>query len=169
MWSVRRARSCCVKVRPTLSLTDEATALILGESAARLPNESGGILVGRDGADTIEVVVAVGPGPGAIHRPAYFRRDGDYAQGELDRHYVGSGGRHDYLGEWHSHPHPVGPSGRDRRSMEWIAYNPDYDRAEPILILSQRDRKGTWNLLAFRWTAGQLVGMSLAVAGAPGL
>jgi len=164
MWSVRRAGNRCVTLRPTLALSEETAAAILSESAARLPNETGGILVGCAGAQAIEVVVAVGPGPRATHRRAYFRRDGDYAQGELDQIYVASNRRHDYLGEWHSHPLPVGPSGRDRHSMEWIARNPDYDCPEPLLVLSQRGREGEWGLAAFQWTAGQLVRIPLAIA-----
>lgn len=162
---MQRAGSCCMTARPTLALSEEATTCILGESAAGFPTETGGILVGCNGTHTIEVVFAVGPGPGAIHQPTFFRRDGDYSQRQLDRLYVGSGGNHDYLGEWHSHPRPGGPSGRDCRSMEWIARHPDYNRAEPVLVLSQRNLRGAWRLLGFRWVAGQLVAMPLTVAG----
>jgi integrative and conjugative element protein (TIGR02256 family) len=92
--------------------------------------ETGGILIGRIEGDRVIVAHAVGPGPNAIHEPAKFLRDGDYAQQQLDEYVTMSEAIDDYIGEWHSHPLPVGPSMRDRESMSWISTRPAYNQVE---------------------------------------
>jgi integrative and conjugative element protein (TIGR02256 family) len=136
----------------SVRLSRAAADRIIVESASRYPLETGGILLGRLDGDRAEVVDAGGPGPEAEHGPAWFVRDGLHAQAELDAQYAQSNGRHDYLGEWHSHPAPVGPSPRDRASLSWIARNRAYDCPHPLLVICQRGRSGGWRLLGYRWT-----------------
>jgi integrative and conjugative element protein (TIGR02256 family) len=128
------------------------------ESQRKYPNETGGVLVGyvdRDGRTVLTAVV--GPGPGAIHSRSRFRRDGDYAQAEVDRLHLASDGRDDYIGEWHSHPDAGGPSYVDRGSMSWISNNPSYGRRDPVLLIMERVRKRAWRPRAYRWVEDRLV------------
>lgn len=147
----------------SLRLLRPAADRILAESAARHPLETGGILIGRLDARRAEVVDAVGPGPAAEHGPARFVRDGLYAQAELDALYVRSDGLHDYLGEWHSHPAPVGPSPRDRASISWIGRNPAYNCPHPLLIICQHRRSRGWRLYGYHWTGTLLVRVPVEV------
>ena len=144
-----------------------APALVLGsgiveslrfESERKSPNETGGVLVGHVNGDGRTVITAVvGPGPNATHARSRFKRDGCYAQAEVNRLHHASNARDDYIGEWHSHPDAGGPSFIDRGSMSWISTNPQYGRREPVLIIMERAQKRTWSLRAYRWIKGRLV------------
>ena len=137
---------------------------MVDESRARAPRETGGILVGRiEGAVTV-VVHAVGPGPAAVHGSAAFRRDGAYAQEQLDALYARSAGTLDYVGEWHSHVAPFGPSRLDGESMAWIARNPAYDRPWPVLVICRPADGPEWELAAFAWTGAHLTEIPLEIA-----
>lgn len=128
------------------------------ESQRKSPNETGGVLVGYvDGDGRTVVTAVVGPGPNAVHSRSRFRRDGDYAQAEVDRLHHESKGRDDYVGEWHSHPDAGGPSLIDRGSMSWISDNPHYARREPVLLIMERVRTRAWHPRAYQWVAGRLV------------
>lgn len=135
----------------------EAVRIILEiESSNKFPRETGGVLIGHQTTDAILVTYATGPGPNAIHGRSRFRRDGTFTQGEVDRLFAESEGREDYEGEWHSHPASIGPSPKDRASMEWISRNPEYVRPEPLLVIAQRTRWWGWRLLVFVWRDGLL-------------
>lgn len=142
---------------PVLWLPATIAAAMREEGSRRLPNETGGVLVGyRWGADIV-VVAATGPGPRAEHEPTRFRRDGVFTQAEVDRLHEASQGRDDYVAEWHTHPVPCGPSARDRASLEWISANPRYQRATPLMVLCRRTRWRRWRLEAYQWVASGLV------------
>jgi len=134
------------------------------ESTRGLPAETGGVLIGHRIDNEIVVTVATGPGPRARRTPSSFRRDGDYTQEEVDRQHEASGGRDDYVGEWHSHPDPVGPSTQDLASMRWISGNAQYVRAEPLLMILQRVNED-WRPLAYRWSAAGLRSARVLVDG----
>ena len=135
------------------SLVEEMRA----ESERRLPNETGGVLVGHtDSEGRTRITAVVGPGPRAVHSRNLFQRDGEYAQAEVDRLHRESEGRDDYVGEWHSHPQSVPASGMDRASMAWIGRNERYHRTIPVLVIMQRTRSGTWRPLTYRWVEGRL-------------
>lgn len=144
-------------VSVTLVLPDAIVEAMRFESERGLPNETGGVLVGHvDAVGRTVITAMIGPGPRAFRTPARFRRDGEYAQREVDRLHRESDGRADYVGEWHSHPAAVGPSGVDRGSMEWIGQNERYRREEPFLIIMQRIGARTWCPLIYRWIGGRL-------------
>jgi integrative and conjugative element protein (TIGR02256 family) len=144
-----------------IRLTQSAAAFIQHESSQKLPAETGGILVGRYDGSLADMVHAVGPGALAQHNASRFTRDGAYAQEQLDTLYVASEGVYDYLGEWHSHPSPQGPSAVDCASLRWISTNPAYGCPCPILILCQRNAHTRWRLLAYQWQQRALVPLHL--------
>lgn len=141
----------------SLVLPDAIVEAMRFECEGGLPNETGGVLVGYvDAAGRTVITAIVGPGPRAFRTPSRFRRDGEYAQREVDLLHRQSDGRDDYVGEWHSHPAPVGPSGIDRGSMEWIGENERYRREQPFLIIMQRTRLRFWRPLTYRWIGERL-------------
>lgn len=144
-------------VAVSLVLPEVVVEAMRAESERGLPNETGGVLVGHvDSAGRTVIVGVVGPGPRAHRTPTRFRRDGEYAQVEVDRLHRESDGRDDYMGEWHSHPASMGPSGIDRGSMAWIGGNQRYRRNEPLLIIMQRTLWRGWRPLTYRWVQGHL-------------
>jgi len=112
------------------------------------PKETGGILLGFDCGQALHVVGFGGPGPLARHSRSAFVRDGEFAQALLDEAVSSSDGHVDYLGEWHSHPAPVGPSNRDLASVEWISRNGRYASPQPLLIVVTKTHV-RWDLRAF--------------------
>lgn len=130
--------------------------IIRQESQVKFPRETGGILVGRFEEDNIVVVHVIGPGPRATHGLSTFVRDGEYAQQELDAFVGTTEGRNDYVGEWHSHPMPVGPSSRDKESMRWISKQSVYNCTQPALILCQRTALHDWSLHGYLWVDSRL-------------
>jgi len=149
----------------TMKLLFSADQFIRHESEQRVPYETGGILLGRFTDTCAEVAHAVGPGPHARHTKNGFTRDGAYTQDELDAMFVRSGGQFDYLGEWHSHPLPYGPSCQDRESLTWISTNPAYSQPHPLLLIQQRVGRKRWKTRVWQRQEDAFVELTLAVVG----
>lgn len=75
------------------------------EAAAFYPRETGGTFMGY-WCDGTEVVITglIGAGPAARHRLTSFEPDQKWQLQEIKRHYIASGRREGYLGDWHTHP-----------------------------------------------------------------
>ena len=116
------------------------------ESIRSFPLETGGMLIGRFDGNCAVITNATGPGPKAEHTPTEFKRDGEYSQWVLDKAVAKLDGTQDYIGEWHSHPMNTGPSGKDFASLRWIAQNPSYAVAQPVLAICRRQREDSWIL-----------------------
>ena len=141
-------------------ISAQAAELIQLESMSKWPHETGGIALGSFEGSRVRIHQATHPGPNAKHGLASFVRDGDFSQQELERVFSETKGSVDYIGEWHSHTLNVGPSPRDRRSMEFIAKSSQYSATNPVLLLALprglvRDR--TYEIQAFAWVASKLV------------
>jgi integrative and conjugative element protein (TIGR02256 family) len=142
---------------------DAATAtFMMTSSSAYAPNETGGALIGYVEGAGLHIVVATPPGPGAQHHPTLFMRDGSFSQKLLDEAFAASNGRHDYVGEWHSHPFSQGPSAKDRASMRRIASRSAYKSLHPVMILCRRYRR-SWRLDAFQWDGFLLAPRALEI------
>lgn len=144
-------------------LASSALQSMIEESTRHFPDETGGILVGCMRDDKYEVGFAVGPGPRAIHRHAYFLRDGNFSQKNLEVIYEQSAGAYDYIGEWHSHPVLSGPSPRDRESMRWIAQNEDFNLDRPLLIICRRTWRQAWKPVGYQWSDRSLIQVPVVI------
>lgn len=100
-----------------------------------LPLEVGGLLLGYYTADGPRVVDAPAvPDPRATR--IRYRRDATLAGHILDlRLRADNTGLLGYLGEWHTHPLPVGPSGTDLQSVRNLAADGGHDVALLVLAL----------------------------------
>lgn len=141
-------------------ISARAMARMKTEANKGLPDESGGILVGRFELDQVVISEAGDPGPRARRTRAGFRRDGDHSQRLLDMAVSRNGGRVDYVGEWHSHPEDCKASPTDESSIEGVSKNPNYKRTHPILIVL-RHRKRGWKVDASQFAGGRLVPLEL--------
>ena len=91
---------------------------------SRLPNETGGVLVGsRDRSRKILYVVDALPSPPDSEelKTSYIRGTKGLSE-EVERIVRITGSNLDYIGEWHSHPdgHNVEPSANDQKLLTWI-------------------------------------------------
>jgi integrative and conjugative element protein (TIGR02256 family) len=99
--------------------------------------ETGGILLGYEVDErTLRVTAVSPPGPRAIKMRYFFRRDTRFLQRWLERRHELSGGRDDYVGEWHVH-HALDapPSCVDRNALWRIARKANYPTSTPVLVI----------------------------------
>ena len=90
----------------------------------RLPNETGGVLVGsRDRSRKILYLVDALPSPPDSEelKTSYIRGTKGLSE-EVERIVRITSSNLDYIGEWHSHPdgHSVEPSSSDKKLLNWI-------------------------------------------------
>jgi len=118
-----------------LSLPLPVVERILGYCARALPNETGGILIGRYGEsfDTALVSEATPAPPDSRAGRTWFYRGTQGLSTLLDEAW--QNGLY-YLGEWHFHPlaSPT-PSDTDRRQLRDIAKDERYCCVEPLLLI----------------------------------
>jgi integrative and conjugative element protein (TIGR02256 family) len=142
------------RVALTARVYADASASIAAAAAAAEPFETGGILLGwwAEGAVVARYAVEV-PDPGAT--TSGWTRNEDQSQValatalELHQHpWLG------YVGDWHTHPAPSGPSGQDERAIRRASRS----YSTPLLLLvrcsdGQLDARGA--------RAGRKVSVSL--------
>lgn len=109
-----------------IELKDDAHAVITAETAKRLPAETGGILLGyREDADIVVThALAVNENKASTHK---YERD-DVIANKLLSDFLSERSIDDptgYIGEWHSHPAPCGPSSIDVAAMRSTARSAD--------------------------------------------
>ena len=113
-----------VKGEWTVVLDTELLDTLARMRECRLPNETGGVLIGScDRSRKILYVVDAlsSPSDSEERRTSYIRgTEGLTAQ--VERIARVTGYNLDYIGEWHSHPdkHGVEPSVNDKRLLHWI-------------------------------------------------
>lgn len=115
----------------TLWIDGPALNLAISAGQSALPRETGGILLGHfvDGEPTVTMAPVVTDSRATRIR---YRRDVLVASRTLDLHIAGDrSGLLGYLGEWHTHPLPVGPSRIDHRAIHALAR----DGGDEVLLL----------------------------------
>lgn len=136
-----------------IELRKDAHSVITSETAKRLPAEAGGILLGyREDADIIVTHAVAVDGKSAS--PNRYVRD-DVKANELLHDFLNERASDDptgYVGEWHSHPAPYGPSSTDITAMRATARSSDGpiallvhipSRSDPFFgMIAQRQRLG---------------------------
>ena len=108
----------------TVVLDSELMDTLAQMRESRLPNETGGVLVGsRDRSRKILYVVDALPSPPDSEelKTSYIRGTKGLSE-EVERIVRITGSNLDYIGEWHSHPdgHNVEPSANDQKLLTWI-------------------------------------------------
>lgn len=102
--------------------------------------EAGGILVGYRRANHLHVIALTEPHPKDRRSVTSFERISPFHQERALALWKQSGGKMDYLGEWHTHPERTpSPSGIDRR--EWRKL---YFRRQSPLIFMIAGTEGSW-------------------------
>lgn len=131
-----------------LLLPSSIQRMLERECAARFPNETGGILLGRYSSDLRMALVSH-----ITQQPAdsksgrtWFERGVSGLQKLIDRLWKK---QEFYLGEWHLHPGGTSqPSAQDILQMEKISKSDEYACAEPILLIIAGSSKGPWEYSA---------------------
>ena len=109
----------------TLVVDDQLLMQLQQQRAAKLPNETGGVLLGvYDFQRRIIYVVETLPSPpDSRERPDLYIRGCEGLAGQLADMVSRTGGQLEYIGEWHSHPEGCSctPSTKDIALFGWLA------------------------------------------------
>lgn len=127
----------------------QAASLLFAEADARYPYETGGIVLGY--RDTTQLVIAaiIGPGPDAVHTRYDFSPDAEYQQREINRLHGIDPSRHQYLGDWHTHPNGSPRlSRRDKKTLKTIAGTQEARVAHPVMLLLS-GKPASWDCRVF--------------------
>ncbi len=124
----------------TVVLSDRLRDAILQQRAERLPNETGGALVGAFDAQRRRVyLVDHVPAPAdSVEQPTAFVRGADGLPEAFDHVAAATARQLDYAGEWHSHPdgHSTRPSADDTALFAWLADHRLTDGFPPLMLIA---------------------------------
>lgn len=127
----------------TVSVDQGLTGRIIKMRAARLPEETGGVLTGIVDipARRIQLVDAAPAPPDSKASACGFERGTSGVQEYLKRVYEQTRGQVRYVGEWHSHPPrvPALPSPTDRSQLDWLATLFDMDTLPALMLIASDD------------------------------
>jgi hypothetical protein len=120
----------------------------------RLPNETGGVLVGAIDTlhRTVYVVDAIASPPDSTEWPTLYIRGYEGLTARLREIGAITRGMLEYVGEWHAHPngHGCTPSKDDREAFAWLAQERRRDGRMPLMLIAGEDR--------FCWYLGRMPG-----------
>lgn len=123
------------RARRTLVLQPQQLALMSHEAWTRVPNETGGILLGHSVAEHLTVTDAIGPGPHATH-DRYTFTPGSAWQAEQVALAWQRDSSIEYLGDWHTHPGGAARfSPLDIETAQTIADAPDARQPNPVMLV----------------------------------
>ncbi len=109
----------------TLVLDDALLARMAALRAGRLPNETGGVLIGAYdiGRRVLYAVDTVPSPPDSKEWPTLYIRGCEGLAARVEEIGRATGGQLEYVGEWHSHPDgcPCEPSADDLVVFAWLA------------------------------------------------
>ncbi len=133
----------------TLSVSDIVVSQLSDLRSSKLPNETGGVLIG--GYDLLRKVVYVvdmipSP-PDSKEWPTLYIRGSKGLATEVKRIAEATNGQLEYVGEWHSHPDGCEclPSGDDMKVFAWLTENMD-DAGLPALMAIAGEGRVAWYL-----------------------
>ena len=131
------------KIDWTVNLSETAKADLSAYAESSLPNETGGLLIGWYTGTEIHVSDAVVVDDGQAGPTSYVRTN-QAGNATLQR-YLAERSPSDpsgYLGDWHTHPAPAGPSPLDRLTFLKLAARA---RRPLAMVVVVRDGDG-WDL-----------------------
>lgn len=141
---------------PSIDVRADAHETIASETAKRLPLETGGILLGYREIDNVVITHALVVDGGGATKDRYVRDDvranerlAEFLSDRAEDDPIG------YVGEWHSHPAPSGPSAIDRNAMRGTAKAADGSVA--LLVFTPGDTGAYFGLIAQRQRLGRVV------------
>ncbi len=123
---------------------------IVGLRGAKLPKETGGVLIGSyDTQRKIVYVVDTVPSPPDSQEwPTVYIRGCQGLREQVDWIATVTAGMLGYVGEWHSHPDGYGsrPSGDDRNVFDWLAQIMRPNGLPPLMLIVAEDEQFGWCL-----------------------
>ena len=132
--------SHCKKYK--ILLPSDLYNIITKECIRRLPNETGGILIGKYRDNKIIITQITKPKKNAKLKLFTFERSPKGLSKLLIEHW-NKFPREYYIGEWHFHPsESPKPSTKDLKQMKQILNDKNIDCAKPILLIVDKINSG---------------------------
>ncbi len=126
--------------------------------AAKLPKETGGVLIGTFDLErmVVHVLDTIPSPPDSKEWPTLYIRGSEGLQKTLSETFTASGGQIEYVGEWHSHPNHCStlPSEDDLKVFTWLTEHMS-DAGLPALMAIVGEHAGSsWFLGEMLMTGG---------------
>ena len=141
-------------------ITETARDTLIAAACREYPFETGGVLIGvfAWGRPWVTNAIEICATRSSTH---YFELPSGARNRTVSR-LRREDGRLGYLGDWHSHPMDVGPSGADRSTMARLALNGDC--RHPLLFIVRRTRE-KYEIDPRQWTCASLRRLRIIEAG----
>jgi integrative and conjugative element protein (TIGR02256 family) len=127
----------------TLISDDYVLAKISSMRAGRLPNETGGVLIGHFDVErrAVYVVDALGSPPDSKEWPTVYIRGAEGLSDAVTDIQRRTGTMLQYVGEWHSHPdgYSCAPSSDDKRAFAWLVGLMEMDGYPGLMLIAGGD------------------------------
>ncbi len=140
-----------IKIGEWTLQTDEALMEKIYEArATKLPNETGGTLVGSYDMQRriVYVIDTVVSPPDSTEWPTVYIRGCRGLRQRHDKIQQMTSGQLDYVGEWHSHPegHGCGPSNDDCNAFCWLSAHMDSEGKPALMLIAGDNSRYTFYL-----------------------
>lgn len=133
----------------TLTVTEHAISELSRLRVSKLPNETGGVLIGSYDLSrkVVYVVDTIPSPPDSKEWPTLYIRGSKGLASEVQRINAVTNGQLEYVGEWHSHPDgcSCSPSEDDVKVFAWLTENMS-DAGLPALMAIAGERRLAWYL-----------------------
>lgn len=134
----------------TLVVDSHVTKRLNELRLSKLPNETGGVLIGSYdlARRTVYVVDTVPSPPDSAEWPTLYIRGSNGLFGEVERIQQSTDGQLEYVGEWHSHPDgcPCHPSDDDVIVFSWLTENMSDAGLPALMAIAGQGGKAEWYL-----------------------
>jgi integrative and conjugative element protein (TIGR02256 family) len=123
----------------TVVTDDGLLSKLHGLRQKKLPNETGGVLLGSFDLDrrVVYIVDTIPSPPDSKEWPRLYVRGRDGLQPQVDQVKIATDGMLEYIGEWHSHPSGVLPipSTADQAVFAWITKLTDAEGLPAVMMI----------------------------------
>lgn len=123
----------------TVVTDDGLLSKLHGLRQKKLPNETGGVLLGSFDLDrhVVYIVDTIPSPPDSEEWPRLYVRGRDGLQPQVDQVKIATDGMLEYIGEWHSHPSGVLPipSTADQAVFAWITELTDAEGLPAVMMI----------------------------------
>lgn len=146
----------------TLVLDEQLLSKLAELRVEKLPNETGGVLIGMYELDrrVIHVVETIPSPPDSAEWPTLYIRGSEGLLESVEAISDRTSGQLAYVGEWHSHPEGcvTHPSGDDLQVFAWLTDHMATDSRPALMAIVGDDSASSWYLGEMRASGGWEVG-----------
>lgn len=146
----------------TLVLDEQLLSTLAELRAKKLPNETGGVLIGMYELDrrVIHVVETIPSPPDSDEWPTLYIRGSEGLLDSVEAIADRTAGQLAYVGEWHSHPQgcAIHPSGDDLQVFAWLTDHMATDSRPALMAIVGDDGASSWYLGEMLKSGGWEVG-----------